>query len=58
MFVNNKTCVGRLTQMAGKRDIMTCSLLLSEVVATSQQRHTRQFLLHVCEIAAESLFEH
>ena len=57
-FVNNKTFVGRLTRMAGKRDVMTCGLLLCDVTAISRQRHARQLLLHVCEIAAERLFEH
>ena len=56
--MNNKTFVGRLTRMAGKRDVMTCGLLLCDVTAISRQRHARQLLLHVCEIAAERLFEH
>ena len=59
-FVNNKTFLDRLTRMAGKRDVMTCGLLLCDVTAISRQRHAHQLLLHVhvCEIAAERLFEH
>ena len=57
-FMNNKTFAGRLTRMAGKREVMTCGLLLCDVTAISQQRHACQLLQHVCEIAAERLFEH
>ena len=56
--MNNKTFAGRLTRMAGKREVMTCGLLLCDVTAISQQRHACQLLQHVCEIAAERLFEH
>ena len=57
-FVNKKIFVGRLTRMAGKREVMTCGLLLCDVTAISRQRHAVQLLLHVCEIAEERLFEH
>ena len=59
-FVNNETFVGSLTRMAGKCEVMTCGLLLSDVTAISRQRHSRQLLLHVheCEVAAVRLFEH
>ena len=40
-FINNKTFVGPLTRMAGKRDVMTCAL--SRV--TSQQYHGNVILV-------------
>ena len=57
-FVNNKKFVhvGRLTRMAGKRNVMTCGLLLCYFTAISQQRHSLS--VAACEIAAEKLFEH
>ena len=57
-FVNNKIFVVPLMRMARKRDVMTCGLLLCEVTAICRQCHTRQLLLHVCEIAEKCLFEH
>ena len=39
-FINNKTFVGPLTRMAGKRDVMTF-FLLCDVTAISRQRHPR-----------------
>ena len=54
-FINNKTFVGPLTRMAGKRDVMTCALSLvwrhSNITATSSS-----LLLRECKIAAEMLF--
>ena len=57
-FANNKTVVGRLTRMEGKREVMTCCRLLCDVTAIYRQRHACQLLQHVCEIAAERLFGH
>ena len=47
-FVNYKTFVGHLTRMAGKREVLTCGLLLCDVTAISRQHHAGQLLLHVC----------
>ena len=45
--VNYKKFVGRLTSMAGKRDVMMCALHLCDVTAISQQHHTHNCYVYV-----------